>query len=144
MRSLVLSPLLFCASIVASPAAHAERPQILAVTVTDAAGAVVPNAWVRIPETEGRRTVDPTSGIWEASMLYRYDGDPLVFTKGMTLVVTVSAPGYLSQTFEYELRSRRNELPVQLEKMPEQAILPEGLESADDVLLEWFRSAPSE
>jgi hypothetical protein len=73
-------------------------------------------------------------------MLYRYDGQPLVFTKGMTLLITVSAPGYKAQSFEFEVRARKNELPVMLEPMPEQEILPEGLESEDDVLLDWFRS----
>jgi len=121
--------------------ARAERPQIVMVTVHDTEGRVVPNAWVRIPGTEGRRTVDATTGIWEASMLYRFDGEPFVFTKGETLRITVSAPGYLAQTFEFEVRARRNELPVVLEKMPEQEILPEDLEleSEDEVLLDWFR-----
>ena len=100
---------------------------------------MVPNAWVRIPETEGRRTVEAQTGIWEASMLYRFDGQPLVFTKGMTLLITVSAPGYRAQSFEFEVRARKNELPVMLEKMPEQEILQEGLESEDEVLLDWFR-----
>lgn len=134
MRFLLLAMALFFAT-----SAHAERPQIIAVTVTDTDGSVVPNAWVRIPETEGRRTVEPTTGIWEASMLYRFDGQPLVFTKGMTLLITVSAPGYRAQSFEFEVRARKNELPVALEKMPEQEILQEGLESEEDVLLDWFR-----
>jgi hypothetical protein len=134
--------LLALALLTAAPAAYAERPQILAVTVTDTAGAPVPNAWVRIPQTEGRRAVDPTTGIWEASMLYTYAGEPLVFTKGMTLEVSISAPGYLTQTFLFEVRARRNELPVQLVPMPEPEMLPDGLESDEDALLDWFRSSP--
>lgn len=141
MRSVL--PLALLSTLLAGPA-RAERPQILSVTVTDTEGAVVPNAWVRIPDTEGRRAVDPTTGLWEASMLYRHDGDPYVFTKGMSLTVTVSAPGYLAQTFAVELRARRNELPVVLEKMPEQEILPDGLETDEQVLLDWFRSGPTE
>jgi hypothetical protein len=121
-------------------AAHAERPQIVAVTVTNTDGKPIPNAWVRIPNTEGRRTVDPATGLWEASMLYGYDGEPLVFTRGMVLQISVSAPGYLTHIIEFEVRARRNELPVTLEKMPEQDILPDGLETDEDVLLEWFRS----
>jgi len=129
-------------SLLAPAVARAERPQIVSVSVTDTEGKVVPNAWVRIPGTEGRRTVDAKTGIWEASMLYRFDGEPFVFTKGETLIITVSAPGYLAQTFEFEVRARRNELPVVLEAMPEQEILPEDLEleSEDEVLLDWFRS----
>ena len=142
MRALLSLSLL--SAVLASPEARAERPQILSVSVTDSSGQVIPNAWVRVPDTEGRRAVDPTTGLWEASMLYRYDGEPLVFTKGMTLIVTVSAPGYLAQTFEYALRARRNELPVVLEPMPEQAILPDGLETDEQVLLDWFRSGPTE
>ena len=140
MRS-VLAAVLLSASLLPG-VARAERPQIVAVTVTDMEGKPVPNAWVRIPETEGRRAVDPTSGIWEASMLYRYDGEPMVFTRGMNLELSVSAPGYLTQVIAFEVRARRNELPVQLEKMPEQEILPDGLETDEDVLLEWFRSSP--
>ncbi len=120
--------------------ARAERPQIVAVTVTDADGKAIPNAWVRIPNTEGRRNVDPTTGLWEASMLYGYDGDPIVFTKGMVLQISVSAPGYLTEVIEFEIRARRNELPVTLQKMPDQEILPDGLETDEDALLEWFRS----
>jgi len=138
----LLGPAALPAAVLSVPTpAHAERPQIVMVTVTDTEGKVVPNAWVRIPGTEGRRTVDAITGIWEASMLYRFDGEPYVFTKGETLLITVSAPGYLSQTFEFEVRARRNELPVTLEKMPEQEILPDDLqlESEDEVLLDWFR-----
>lgn len=120
--------------------AHAERPQIVAVTVTDSEGKPIPNAWVRIPNTEGRRTVDPSTGLWEASMLYGYDGEPLVFTRGMVLEISVSAPGYLTRSIEFEVRARRNELPITLETMPEQQILPDGLETDEDALLEWFRS----
>ena len=126
--------------LVAPLSARAERPQIVAVTVTDIDGKPIPNAWVRIPNTEGRRTVDPATGLWEASMLYGFDGEPLVFTRGMVLQISVSAPGYLTQIIEFEVRARRNELPITLEKMPEQEILPDGLETDEDVLLEWFRS----
>lgn len=128
------------AGLVAPLSARAERPQIVAVTVTDVDGKPIPNAWVRIPNTEGRRTVEPSTGLWEASMLYGFDGEPLVFTRGMVLQLSVSAPGYLTQIIEFEVRARRNELPITLEKMPEQEILPDGLETDEDVLLEWFRS----
>lgn len=117
--------------------ASAARPQIVSVVITDPSGAPIPNAWVRIPRTEGRRTVEPATGLWEASTVYRYDGSPLVFTRGLRLELTVSAPGYHTQRLSVAVRSRRNLLPVQLQPMA-QPVLFTVHEDRDQLMGEWL------
>ena len=126
--------------------AHAwgPRPQIVTVAVVDEQGEPIPNAWVRVHQTEGRRSVDPDSGLWEASTLYRYDGSPLVFVKGMAVEFTVSAPGFRAVRLQYEVRSRRNYLQVALDVLPQQPILTDGPSSTEALMYEWFQGRPPE
>jgi len=107
------------------------------VHVKDSEGKPIPNAWVRIPDTEGRRQVSSETGIWEASMLYRYDGDILFFLRGDIVNLTVSAPGYQAQALIYTIRPRRNEFEVQLQAM----LKAEAAVEADEELsIEWLKA----
>lgn len=124
-------------------AAVAARPQIVSVVVTDEQGQPIPNAWVRIPQTEGRRVVDPETGLWEASTVYRYDGEPLVFTRGLRLELTVSAPGYHTRRLAVQVRSRRNLLPVSLQPMPTPSLLTTP-EDPDALMGEWLATSAAE
>lgn len=116
---------------------EARRPKLLSVHVKDSEGKPIPNAWVRIPDTEGRRQVSSETGIWEASMLYRYDGDILFFLRGDIVNLTVSAPGYQAQALIYTIRPRRNEFEVQLQAM----LKAEAAVEADEELsIEWLKA----
>jgi len=117
--------------------AEAAKPQVLSIVVEDAeTGDPVATAEVRIPNTEGRRKVDPETGVWEASMLYTYDGDTLIFEKGLAVAFTVSAPGYHALSFNYVLRHRKNTLLVPLSPMAEQEVVQDAEEA---VPIQWFK-----
>ncbi len=116
--------------------AEARRPKLLSVQVLDVSGKPIPNAWVRIPDTEGRRQVSQKTGIWEASMLYRFDGDILFFLRGDTINLTVSAPGYQAQALIYTIRTRRNEFDVTLQKMLKAEA---AVESDEELSIEWLK-----
>ena len=87
--------------------ALAKRPQILTVVGTNEAGQPIPNAWVRVPGYEGRRDVEPETGVWETSTLYRNDGAAMIFTKGMDIEFNVTAPGFVPARVAYRVRPRR-------------------------------------
>lgn len=112
-----------------------EDAKLITVRVLDGAGAPIPNAWVRLPQTEGRRMVDEV-GRWQAKSLYELDGRERFFLKGMTLDLTISAPGYTSRSVAYEVRNRRNLITVQLDPM-NLSILDE--ENDEDLMIRWFQ-----
>jgi hypothetical protein len=135
MNRVVLSSLV-TGLLMTSTVSEARRPKLLSVHVKDIEGKPISNAWVRIPDTEGRRQVSSATGIWEASMLYRYDGDILFFLRGDTVNLTVSAPGYQAQALIYTIRPRRNEFDVQLQTM----LKAEAAVEADEELsIEWLK-----
>ena len=136
MCRFIVGVVLMLGLVLSAPAFAAQKPQIITVAVTDMEGDPILSAWVRLPETEGRRNVDPETGVWEASMLYTYDGRPMVFIKGMKLVLTISAPGYINRKVFYEVRSRANNLAIQLEEMPEQQVVEE---EEDELMIDWFQ-----
>jgi len=105
------------------------------VRVIDVLGAPIPNAWVRLPDTEGRRMVD-ASGKWEASSIYELDGSERVFVKGMILNFTISAPGYTSRSVEYEVRGRRNLITIPLETMQDPDF---NQENDQELMIRWFQ-----
>ena len=124
-----------------------EKPQILSIQVIDHTGQPVPNAWVRVPKVAGQREVEPADGLWEASQLTRHDGSNIVFNKGMVVDLTVCAPGFYSQSLQYEIRSRRNVLTVALQPMPTSELnAPDG--DDDTLMRHWFerplKSSPQE
>jgi hypothetical protein len=111
-----------------------KRP--VTITVTDADGKPIPNAWVRVPGTDGRREVDPTNGKWSAEVLYLLDGTELWFLKNRPVEFMVSAPEYQTASVKFRVQGRKsnNNLLVSLVKM-ERA----DLGSEDDLLIQWFK-----
>jgi len=101
----------------------------------DTQGLPIQNAWVRLPQTEGRRMVDET-GKWQSSSLYDLDGNEIFFTKGKILDFTISAPGYTSRSVAYEVRGRRNLITVQLEPMVH-AVIDD--ENDENLMIRWFQ-----
>lgn len=127
---------LFASTLITTPAlANEEDAKVVAVRVLDKAGNPIPNAWVRLPETEGRRMVDEF-GKWQAKSLYELDGNELFFLKGMTLDFTISAPGYTSRSVAYEVQKRRNLITVSLEPMKHKIL--ENSED-NDLMIRWFQ-----
>lgn len=131
---------LAAAALLAMSPSHGKRPQVISVTVTNPRGEAIPNAWVRVPGAEGRRAVDPETGLWEASTLYDAQGVPLIFVRGMELSLTVTAPGYRPKRIAYRVRARGNRVTVALEPMPVPAILPQGVDSLDVLMKQWFEA----
>jgi hypothetical protein len=108
------------------------------VTVLDAAGAPVSTAVVRHPKESDRHRVNAATGEWEASALYLPDGSDLPFVPGTTLQLEVSAPGYLTQVVEHEIKKKKNHIDVVLEAI--------DLDAPDDgePSLEFDRDVPRE
>ena len=108
------------------------------VTVVDAMGAPVPTAVVRHPEEADRHRVNAATGEWEASALYLPDGSDVTFAPGMTLELEVSAPGYLTQVVEHQVKKRKNRVDVVLVAI--------DLDAADDAepILQFDRDVPRE
>lgn len=87
------------------------------VMVLDAERKPIPTAVVRHPQEADRHRVNSVDGSWEASVLYMPDGSELRFTPGMTLELEISAPGYMTQVFQYQVRKRKNVVEIQLPKI---------------------------
>ena len=87
------------------------------ITVMDVAEEPIPTAVVRHPDEADRRRVNSVTGVWEDSILYLPDGSELRFVPGMTLQFEISAPGYLTQVIQYDVRKRNNKVEIRLEKM---------------------------
>ena len=124
--------------------AGAAKPQVVTVTVTDASGAPIPTAWVRVPGAERQRTVDPETGVWAAAFVTEPDGTPRVFVRGMDVELTVTAPGFRPQRIAYRVRSRGNEVPVVLEPVPEVSPLTVSVEEIDTLMEAWFQADEAE
>ena len=124
--------------------AQAARPQVLTVVVADSEGQPVSNAWVRVPGAERERRVEPETGIWAAAWVTDTDGQPRIFTKGMELELTVTAPGYRPQRVRYRIRSRQNTIRVMLEPLPKTSPLSITVTEIGALMETWFQAAPPE
>ena len=75
----------------------------------------------RHPQEQDRHRVNAVDGSWEGNALYMPDGTELRFTAGMTLELEISAPGYTTQVFQYQVRKRKNTVQVSLPKIESEA-----------------------
>ena len=78
---------------------------------------IVATAMIRYPKDETTYRVNTMNGIWKASEIYLSEGDTLHFTPGSTLQLEISAPGYVTQLVQYDIRRWRNKIKISLEKM---------------------------
>lgn len=108
------------------------------ITVLDEAGAPIPTAVVRHPDEADRRRVNSVTGVWEDSILYLPDGSELRFVPGMTLQFEISAPGYITQVVQYDVRKRNNKLEIGLKQMEIEE------EEIDEPLIQFGRDKPRE
>ena len=61
--------------------------------------------------------MNSVDGSWETNVLYMPDGTELRFTPGQTVELEISAPGYVTQVFQYQIRKRRNVVELKLHKI---------------------------
>ena len=99
---------------VAIAAPKVEEGVPVKVVVLDEDKKPIPTAVIRHPLEQDRHRVNSVDGSWETSVLYMPDGTELRFTPGMTLDLEISAPGYTTQVFQYQVRKRRNVIEVKL------------------------------
>ena len=85
------------------------------VTVVDEAGEPIPTAVIRHPDEADRHRVNSLTGTWEGSVLYLPDGSEMIFTPGMSIQFEISAPGYMTRVVQYDIRKRKNTVPVSLQ-----------------------------
>ena len=87
------------------------------VYVLDSGRDPIPTGVVRHPDETDRHRVNAATGHWEDSVLYMPDGSEMIFHPGMSIQLEVSAPGYLTRVVQYDIRKRRNHIPVVLDKI---------------------------
>jgi len=106
------------------------------IRVMDEAGDAIPTAVVRHPEEADRRRVNSVTGEWMASVLYLPDGSELIFVPGMSLQLEISAPGYMTQVIQYDIRKRKNLAEVTL------LALKVDEETIDEPMIQFGRDRP--
>ncbi len=121
LRKIVAAMVLF-AGFALTGTADAKKNKVsegveITVRVLDIANDPIPTAVVRHPDEADRHRVNSMNGEWNGTRLYMPDGSELVFTPGMTLRLEVSAPGYMTQIIQYDIRKRKNNIQVQLEML---------------------------
>ena len=87
------------------------------VKVTDIDNNPIPTAVVRHPDEADRHRVNSLTGEFVASVLYLPDGSELIFTPGMQIKLEISAPGYMTKIVLYDIRKRKNNVEVSLDKL---------------------------
>jgi hypothetical protein len=108
------------AGLLSAPAHAGKKPDEgvpITVKVMDVQGEAVPTAVIRHPEEADRHRVNSITGEWTAPILYLPDGGELIFTPGMTIRLEISAPGYMTQIIQYDIRKRRNKIEVTLAEL---------------------------
>ncbi len=108
------------------------------VIVKDAASAPVPTAVVRHPLEQDRHRVNSVDGSWETNVLYMPDGTELRFTPGQTIELEISAPGYVTQVFQYQIKKRRNVVELKLLK------IENDVEQIEEPMITFGRDLPRE
>ena len=61
--------------------------------------------------------VNKLTGKWQAREVYDAEGNEHKFKAGQTENFSVSAPGYTTRIVKYDVRKRRNTIPLKLQKM---------------------------
>lgn len=108
------------------------------VVVKDESNQPIPTAVVRHPLEQDRHRVNSVDGSWETSVLYMPDGTELRFTPGQTVELEISAPGYVTQVFQYQIRKRRNVVELKLHKIENET------DQIDEPMITFGRDVPRE
>ncbi len=108
------------------------------VVVTNQAEEPISTAVIRHPDESDRHRVNAVDGSWEASVLYLPDGSELIFEPGLALRLEISAPGYMTQVIQYDIRKRNNKIPVQLNELELES------EEIEEPVIQFGRDRPRE
>lgn len=108
------------------------------VVVKDEENLPIATAVVRHPLEQDRHRVNSVDGSWETSVLYMPDGTELRFTPGQTVELEISAPGYVTQVFQYQIRKRRNVVELKLHKIENET------DQIDEPMITFGRDVPRE
>jgi hypothetical protein len=136
-----LLPALGLALLIAGPAEAKKKEGEgvpVKVQVSDEAGEPIATAVVRHPDEADRHRVNAVDGSWEAAVLYMPDGTELVFAPGLTLKLEVSAPGYMTQVLQYDVRKRNNKIQITLSKLELES------EEIEEPVIQFGRDRPRE
>ncbi len=138
IRKLALSLALVGLLVPGSALAKKKKGEGVAVKVivTAETGEPVSTAVIRHPDEADRHRVNAVDGSWEASVLYLPDGSELVFEPGITLNLEISAPGYMTQLIQYDVRKRNNKIPVTL------SLLELESEEIEEPVIQFGRDRP--
>lgn len=124
-----------------APVAQAQQADGIPITfrVLDIEGKPIPTAVIRHPDEMSRHRVNAETGEAPITELYMPDGSQVVFQKGDRIPFEVSAPGYNSVSYIYEVKKRRNLVIATLEKMNIDALLDD---EGDDPVIQFGRDKP--
>ena len=61
--------------------------------------------------------VNQLSGKWQAREVFDAEGEEHLFLPNQTEQFSISAPGYMTQIIQYDVRRRRNNIEIKLQKM---------------------------
>ena len=121
MTTTLLQAMVFVGTLLSGPAEAKKKSDSegvpVKVVVADESDAAISTAIVRHPQESDRHRVNAVDGSWEASVLYLPDGSELVFMPGMSLQLEISAPGYITQVIQYDVRKRNNRISVRLSRL---------------------------
>lgn len=93
-------------------------PVPVTIKVIDPDGNPIVSATIRHPEEKVLHSVNHETGEWTESVLYLANGKEIVFLKDQTVILEISAVGYMSQSVRYLIRKRKNVIPVVLQPIP--------------------------
>lgn len=118
LLTLVLVPVVLSSSAEAKKGSEADPEGVpVKVKVLDVDGNPIATAVVRHPDEADRHRVNSLTGEWFNSVLYLPDGSEMIFTPGMQLLLEISAPGYMTKIIQYDIRKRKNNIEVALDKL---------------------------
>lgn len=108
---------MFAGLLLSTQALAQEGGVPVTVRVLKPDGAPLATASVRHPQEAERHPVNAATGEWTESILYMPDGSEFLFTAGTVLELEISAPGYVNQPIRYEIKKRKNLVPIVLQPM---------------------------
>ena len=136
LTALIFGALLAPASAIAKRNKDGGTP--VKVIVTDDTGEPVATAVIRHPDESDRHRVNAVDGSWETSVLYMPDGSELTFEPGLALRLEISAPGFMTQVIQYDVRKRNNKIPVTLSRLELES------EEIEEPVIQFGRDRPPE
>ena len=117
MQLLTFFVMFFSTSEVQAKKKKTEGVEVTFVIMSQETEEPIPTASVRHPKDIESSRVNELSGAWQSSEIYLPDGSVILFMPGTTLQMEISAPGYVTQIVQYDIKKRRNKVPIFLEKM---------------------------